>query len=73
MLLKECKILFSSMPNLSNYANIFLTFYVCCNISKENWLILFIFRTVINHLKGLMHVKYTLALFQNVAFMFIIS
>ena len=25
-----CKILFGSMPNLSNYANNFLKFYVCC-------------------------------------------
>ena len=68
-----CKISFGPMPNLSNYVNIFLKFYICCNISEKNGLILFIFDTVISHNRELMHVKYTLALCQNVAFMSIIS
>ena len=66
------KISLDYMPNLNTYGNIFLTFYVCCNISEKNGLILFTFGTVINHNKDLMHLKYTLALCQNVAFMSII-
>ena len=45
---------------------IFLKFYVCCNISENNVFIIFIFDTIINHSRDLMHVKYTLALCQNV-------
>ena len=48
-----CKISFGSM---SNYANIF-QFYICCNISENNGLVLFIFGTVIIHNKELVHVK----------------
>ena len=47
--------------------------YVCCDISEENVLILFIFGTMINHDRILIHVKYTLALCQNVAVMSIVS
>ena len=60
-----CKIAFGPMPNLSNYGNM-------CDISEKKRLILFIFGTVINHKRGLMRVKYTLALCQNVAFMSIV-
>ena len=67
-----CKI-FSFIPNWSNYGNIFLKLYVCCNSSEKNGLILVIFGTIIKHNRDLMHVKYTLALFQNVAFMSNIS
>ena len=69
------KMSFGFMPNLStcNYANMFLKFYVCSDISEKNGLILLIFGTVINnnspgHNSDLMHVKYPLALCQNVAF-----
>ena len=69
-----CKISFGYTPNLSNYCSIFLTFYAfCCDISENNGLILFIFGTVIHHTRDLTHVKYTLALCQNVSFMSIIS
>ena len=44
-----CKVAFDSMPNLSNNAYIFLTCYVCCNISEKNGLILFMFGAVISH------------------------
>ena len=67
-----CKILFYFMPNLSNNANIFLNFCVR-DISEKNGLILFTFGAVISHNRDLMHVKYTLVLCQNVAFMSIIS
>ena len=60
-----CKIC-GSMPDLSNYANIFLKFYVFCNISEKNVFMLFIFGTVINHNRDMMYVKYTMALCQNV-------
>ena len=52
-----CKISFGCMPNLSNYTNIFLKFYVYCAILEKNGLILFIFNTVINHNEYLMRVK----------------
>ena len=50
------------MPNLSNYNNIFLTFYVCCDISENNGLILFMCGAVINHNRDLMHIKCALRL-----------
>ena len=68
----SCKIALCSMPNLINYANIFIL-CVCCNITEKNGLILFIFGTIINHNRDLMHVKYTMALYQNVVFISIIS
>ena len=43
-----CEISFTSVPNLSNYANMFLKCYVCCDISEKKGLILFIFGTVNN-------------------------
>ena len=46
---------------------------VCCDISDNKELILFMFGTAMNCNRGLMHVKYTLALCQNVAYMSIIS
>ena len=62
------------MPNLSNYVNNFLKFmFVISIISDKIGLNLFIFGTVINHNMNLMYLKYTLALCQNVAFIFIIS
>ena len=35
------------MPKLSNYTNMFLKFYVCCDISENYDLIMSIFWTVI--------------------------
>ena len=58
-----------SVPHLSNYANIFLKFYVCCDISEKKRLILFIVGRVINHNRDLKHVNHALVLCQNVAFM----
>ena len=55
------KIALGFKPNLSNYGNMFLKFYVCCDISEKNGLVLFIFYTVIHYPKDLMHIKYTLA------------
>ena len=37
------KITFGCLPNLSNYGNSFLKFYICCDILEKNGLILFIF------------------------------
>ena len=69
-----CTIVFGCMPNLSNYGNNCFQFYMFVVISqKKKQLILFIFSTVIHHNIYLMHVKYTLALCHNVAFMSIIS
>ena len=42
---------------------------LCCDISEKNGFILFIFGTVINYNRDLMHIKYTLMLCQNVTFM----
>ena len=71
------KISFGSMPNLNFMfvliSHIILKFYVCCDISETIWSILFIFGTIINHKRNLIHVKYTVALYQNEAFMSIIS
>ena len=40
--LLKCKIVFGSMPNLSNYGNIVLKFYVFCyDIPEKKGLILF--------------------------------
>ena len=58
------------MPNWSNYANIFRKCYICYDISEKIGFILFIFGTLIKHNADLKPVKYTLALFQNVAVMF---
>ena len=52
-----CKIALGSIPNVSNYGNIFLI-CVRCNISEKDELILFIFVTVINPNRDLIHVKY---------------
>ena len=73
VLLTHVKYPLGSMPNVSNYTNIFLKFYVYNDISEKNGLILVIFGTVINHNRDLMHAKYTLTLCQKVAFMSIIS
>ena len=62
-----------TLLNLSNNANNLFNFMFVVISQKKNGLILFIFGTVINHNRDLMHVKYTLALCQNVAFMSIIS
>ena len=68
------ELVLDSMPNFSNYRNIFFNFMFCCNISeKKGLMILFIFGTVINHKKDLMHVKYNFALCQNVEVKSIIS
>ena len=65
-----CKISFGSVQNLSNYVHLFINF-VSVVIEKNG--ILFIFGRVMNHNRGLMHLKYTLALCKNVALMPIIS
>ena len=59
----------ASCKNLRNYDNIFHEFDVCCDILEKKGLNLVIFGTVINHNMGLMHVKYNLAVCQNVVFM----
>ena len=56
------------MSNWNNYGNFFINFMHFCDIAEKNGLILFIFGAVINHNSELMHVKYTLALCQDVAF-----
>ena len=43
-----CKIEFGSVPNLSNYAYVFINIY-CCDVSEKNVVILFIFGTVIRY------------------------
>ena len=73
VLLLLVKYNFGYMPKLSKYAEIIRKVYFCCDISEKNGLILLIFGTIINHNMGLMHVKYTLALCQNIALMFMIS
>ena len=50
-----CNIAFGSLPNLSNCGQFVI--HLCCDISDENGLILFIFGTVIRYHVLLMHVK----------------
>ena len=64
------KITFGSVSNLSNDGNFFINVVrFMISQKRKGYFILFIFGTIINHNRGLMHVKYTLALCQNVAFM----
>ena len=57
----------------SNYTNIFLNVMFVARSQKKTWVDFVYIWYRINHNRDLMHVKYTLALCQNVAFMSIIS
>ena len=67
-----CKIAFGSMSNLSNYGNIFLTFMCYLQYLRKEP-VDFVPIGNSNHNIDLIYVKYTLALYHNVAFMSIIS